>query len=133
MQLQENKWLVVRQPLQPPSIDPHLEELNAVARSTECLRHFISSIEYWLSPNGQLRQWVKLNVCIAAFLLIPAIVLRPAITLVLHEVDGCLAMLARIVLKLILLSILLSVAVCFIRHRKKHFPSSSPRSSGRRK
>ena len=133
MQAEENKWLVVRQPLQPPAIDPHLEELNAVVRSTECLRHFILSIEFWISPRGQLRQWMKLNVCLAAFLLIPAVVLMPIISLVLHEVDGWLSTLTRIAWKLIVLSILVSVVVCVLKHRQKHFPSSSPRSSGRRK
>ena len=97
---------------QPPAIDPRLEELNAVVRSTECLRHFVLSIEFWISPSGQLRQWMKLNVCLAAFLLIPAIVLMPIIGLVLHEVDGWLSMLLSIAWKLIVLSILVSVVVC---------------------
>ena len=132
MQPEENKWLVVHQPLQPPAIDPHLEELNAVVRSTECLRHFVLSIEFWISPGGQLRQWVRLNVCVAAFLLIPAVVLMPIIGLVLHEVDGCLAMLARIAWKLILLSILIFVAVCVFKHRQKQFRSSSKGSSNTR-
>ena len=72
---------------------------------------------------------MKLNLCLAAFLLIPALILMPVISLVLHEVDGCLAMLARIVLKLIVLSSLITVAVLII----KHFPSSSKGSSLRRK
>ena len=133
MQPKENKWLTVAQPLQPPAIDSQLQELNAIVRSTECLRHFVLSVEYWLSPNGRLRQWMKLNVSFAAFLLIPAVVLMPVISLVLHEVDGCLAMLARIAWKLILLSTLVSVAVCLFKHRHKHFPSSSKGSSRRRK
>ena len=65
MQPEENKWLTVREPLQPPAIYPHLEELNAVVRSTECLRHLILSIEFWISPSGRLRQWMKLNISLA--------------------------------------------------------------------
>lgn len=131
MQPEENKWLVLpqSQAIQRPTIDPRLEELNAVVRSTECLRHFVLSIEYWLSPTGRLRQWMKLNICLAAFLFIPAIVMMPIIGLILGEVDGCLAMLAKIVLKLILLSILITVAALAINH----FPSSSSSSSRRRK
>ena len=129
MQPEENKWLVVRQPLPPPTIAPDLEELNAVVRSTECLRFFVLSVEHSLFPNGYLRWWLKTNCCLGALLFIPAIFLMPAISLVLWQVDGCLAMLARIVLKLIVLSILISVAVLAI----KHFPSSSKGSSRRRK
>ena len=131
MQPEENKWLVLPQPqaVQRPTIDPHLEELNAVVRSTECLRHFALSVEFWISPSGRLRQWMKLNLCLAAFLLIPAVVLMPIIGLVLHEVDGWLSMLVIIFLKLIGLSILGFVAV----QVTKHFPSSSKGSSRRRK
>ena len=50
MQPEENKRLVLRQPLPPPAIDPRLEELNAVVRSTESLRHFVLSVEFWISP-----------------------------------------------------------------------------------
>ncbi len=75
-------------------------------RSAECLRHFVLSIEYWLSPNGRLRWWLKSNVLpvpLGSF--IPAVVLMPVISLVLHEVDGWLSMLMSIVLKLMALSI----------------------------
>ena len=131
MQPEENKWLVLPQPqaVQRPRIDPKLEELNAVVRSTECLRHFVLSVEWWISPGGQLRQWMKLNVCLAAFLVIPAVLLMPIISLVLHEVDNWLSMLLSITRKVILLSILVSVAIL----ARKHFPSSSKGSSRRRK
>ena len=133
MRTPQNKWLALREPLQPPAIDPRLEELNPVVRSTECLRHFVLSTEYWLSPDGRLRWWIKLNVCLATFTLIPAVILMPIISLVLHEVDEWLFLLLSIAWKLILLSTLISVVVFVLKHRHKHFPSSSPRSSGRRK
>ena len=129
MRPEENKWLTVAQPLQAPAIDPRLEELNAVVRSTECLRHFVLSVEFWISPTGRLRHWLKINFRLAAFLIVPAVVLMPVIGLVLHEVDGCLAMLARIAWKLILLSVLVFVIVMVT----KHFPSSSRGSSNPRR
>ena len=129
MQPKENKWLVLPEAIHPPAIDSHLEELNAVARSTECLRHFVLSIEFWISLGGRLRQWIKLNICLAAFLLIPAIFLIPVISLVLHELDGVVTVVTCIAWKLILLSTLVSVVVI----ATKHFPSSSPGSSRRRK
>ncbi len=129
MQPQENKWLTVTQPLQPPAINPQLETLGALTRSTLCLQHFLLGIEYWLSPNGRLRWWLKINGCLCAWLFIPAIVLMPIVSLVLHEVDGMVTVVTNIVLKLFVLSILISVAVLAI----KHFPSSSQGSSRRRK
>ena len=136
MQPQENKWLALREPLPPPAINPELEMLSAIPRSAECLRHFVLSIEYWISPNGRLRQWVKLNVLVASWLVVPAVVLMPVISLVLHEVDGWLSALVSIVLKAMLLSALVTVAVLaigHITHRHKQFPSSSQGPSQRRK
>ncbi len=129
MQAQENKWLAWCEPLQPPAISAELETLSTIPRSAECLRHFVLSIEYWLSPNGRLRWWLKSNVCVAAWLVIPAVVLMPVISLVLHEVDGWLSMLMSIILKLMALSIFVTMAVL----ATKHFPSSSKGSSRRRK
>lgn len=126
MQPRQDKSLVL---LQTPGIDPNLEEFSPIPRSAECLRHFILSTEYWLSPRGRLRWWFKINLCLWAWLLIPAIFLMPVVSVILHELDASLSVLVSIVLKLILLSVLISVAMLVI----KHFPSSSSRSSGRRK
>ena len=137
MQPEENKWLVLpqSQAIQPPTINPRLEELNAVVRSTECLRHFVLSMEYWLSPSGRLRCWLKINLCVCAWLFIPAIFLMPVVSLVLHEVDGWLSMLLSIIWKLILLSTLISVVVYVIQHRHGHFPLAkrSPYARHRRR
>ena len=129
MQPEENKWLVVRQPLQPPAIDPHLEELNAVVRSTECLRHLVLSLEFWISPKGRLRWWLRINICLAAWIFIPAIFVMPIVSVILREVDASLSVVLSIALKIVLLTALVSVVVL----ATKHFPSSSPGSSRRRK
>ena len=129
MQPQENKWLALREPLPPPAIDGELETLPVIQRSTECLRHFILSTEHWISPHGRLRWWLKINLCLWAWLFIPAVVLMPVISLVLHEVDGWLSALLSIAWKLVVLGILSTVAIVAI----KRFPSSSKGSSRRRK
>lgn len=116
MQPQGSKWLMSPEPLQPPTIDPRLTELNTVVRSAECLLHFVLSIEYWLSPNGRLRLWLKINFCLCAWLFVPAITLMPIISLVFHELDGWLSMLVSIILKLIVLGLLVFVAVVTIKH-----------------
>lgn len=124
----ENKWLALSRPLPPPTIDPHLETLGPFSRSTECLRFFILSVEHWLSPAGRLRWWIKLNLCLSAWVLVPAVFLMPVVSIVLHELDGWLSMLLSIVLKVILLTILIAGALL----ARKYFPSLSPGSSRRR-
>ena len=76
---------------------------------------------------------MKLNISLAAFLFIPSAFVMPVVSLFLHEVDGWLSMLVGIAWKLILLSTIISVVVCVLKHRQKHFPSSSKGSSRRRK
>jgi hypothetical protein len=129
MQPQENKWLAVPQAIPPPEIRPDLEDVTAIVRSTECLRHFVLSTEFWMSPGGRLRHWLKINLCLGVCLLIPAALLMPVISLILHEVDGMVTVVTSIVLKLMLLTALVSVVVLAI----KQFPSSSQSSSRRRK
>ena len=133
MQPQENRWLLIlqTQAIQRPTIDPQLEDLTPVVRSTECLRHFVLSTEHWLSPNGRLRWWLKINLLLSIGLFIPVVLLMPVIGLVLHEVDGWLSMLLSIAWKLIVLSVLASVVVCVIKYRHEHF-SLSKRSPNAR-
>ena len=91
MQPEENKWLALPQAIHPPAIDPHLEELTAIPRATECLRHFVLSTEYWLSRMVGCVGGSKTNVALS-IAVHPAIVLMPIIGLALHEVDGWLSM-----------------------------------------
>ena len=66
-----------------------------------CSEHRILDQPKWTIPT-----WIKLNVILAAFLLvIPAVILMPVVSLVLHEVDGVVTIVTDIVLKLILLTV----------------------------
>jgi hypothetical protein len=73
-------------PIEEPTVDPDLSELNGLQRAAESLRYTILSIEWWLSPNGSLREWLKLNSKIGSFLLIPAVLVVPLVTFILWQV-----------------------------------------------
>ncbi len=71
--------------IRPPIIDSDLEKLNGLERATEVLRYMILALEWWLSPNGRLREWLRLNGSISAVLLIPAVLVAPLVTLILWQ------------------------------------------------
>jgi hypothetical protein len=72
--------------IEPPKVDPDLEDLDAATRSAEVIRFSLLSLEWWLSPNGTLREWLKLNGKISSILLIPAVLVMPLITLIIWQV-----------------------------------------------
>jgi hypothetical protein len=72
--------------MEPPKVDPELAELDAASRSCEVIRFSMLSLEWWLSPNGTLREWLKLNGKIASMLVIPAVLVMPLVTLIIWQV-----------------------------------------------
>ena len=89
-------------PIEPPTVDPDLEELTAVQRSAEVIRYSILSLELWLSPLGRLREWVRLNSKLCAILSVPALLVLPLITFILIQVTYWLALLVQMTGNLIL-------------------------------
>jgi hypothetical protein len=73
-------------PLERPQVDPDLTSLSATERSAEVLRYTSSRLEYWLSPQGELRAWFKLNLLLGLFLAVPVVLVAPVITLLLSTV-----------------------------------------------
>ena len=73
-------------PIDPPTVDPELNDLDGLQRSAEVFRYSILSIEWWLSPNGTLREWCRLNGKIGSLLLIPAVLVVPLVTFVLWQI-----------------------------------------------
>jgi hypothetical protein len=72
--------------IEPPKVDPELEDLDAATRSCEVIRFSLLSLEWWLSPNGTLREWLKLNGKVSAILVIPAVLVMPLVTLIIWQV-----------------------------------------------
>ena len=48
-------------------------------------RYSILTAEFWLSPNGSLREWLRLNAKVALILGIPALLIVPPLTFLLSE------------------------------------------------
>jgi hypothetical protein len=105
-------------PICKPMVNKNLSKLDALSRSAECFRYFLLSLEFWLSPNGDVREWLKHNVLLFILLIIPAILVMPVIGLILWQFTGWLSMLTAIAgkLMLILLALLVfRIVVAFIK------------------
>ena len=89
-------------PIEPPTVDPDLEDLSGVQRSAEVIRWSVLSLEFWLSPLGRLREWVRLNSKLCAILIVPALLVLPLITFILIQVTYWLALLVQMTGNLIL-------------------------------
>ncbi|GAK59983.1 hypothetical protein U27_06970 [Candidatus Vecturithrix granuli] len=67
-------------PLIPPVVDPNIENLPMFHRITEALTYHLLSFEYWISPQGGLRQWLKINVAFLLLIGIPLLLFVPFLT-----------------------------------------------------
>jgi len=70
-------------PITKPIVDADLTTLPAIPRIAEVCRYTLAKLEYSLSSGGGLRAWFKLNLLIALLIAIPALLVMPAVTLVL--------------------------------------------------
>ncbi len=61
----------------PPRVEPDLSRLSPIERSAEVIRYSLCRAEYWISPNGWLREWFRINLWFAVVLAIPAILVAP--------------------------------------------------------
>jgi len=99
------------EPIAPPIIDPDLERLAPIERAGEVLRYTLCRAEYWLSPGGLLREWLRFNLRLALWLGIPALVLTPVITVLLTTAVTWSGILVEIAKKLVLLPAWLGAAL----------------------
>jgi len=90
-------------PIQPPKVDPELDKLSGIQRSAEVIRYGVLSLEWWLSPLGRLREWVRLNSKLSAILLVPAVLVLPLVLLITGQLVQWLALLISVSGKLIVL------------------------------
>jgi hypothetical protein len=77
-------------------------------------RYSILSLEFWLSPLGRLREWVRLNGKLSAVLLIPALLILPLVTWILVQIAGWIGILIGMAGNLILLPIVALLATAAI-------------------
>jgi hypothetical protein len=102
------------QKIEAPIVDPALKDLDGAQRSAEVVRYSILSLEWWLSPNGTLREWLKLNGKIGSVLLIPAVLVVPLVTFILWQIAHWMTWLVSICGNLILFPFAALVAAAVI-------------------
>ena len=76
------------QPIQRPVVDATFVHLPWHQRAVEVVVYLLAQTEYWLSPNGWLRAWLRLNLWIAVVLGISAATVVPAVRSVMSGVTG---------------------------------------------
>ncbi|MGC3990615.1 MAG: hypothetical protein QM796_13230 [Chthoniobacteraceae bacterium] len=84
-----------------------MEHLDGLSRSAESIRYSILSLEFWISPNGQVREWLRHNTRLAVFLGIPALLVFPIVIVLLCQFA---AILTKFILGLILAAVLFIIA-----------------------
>lgn len=104
----ESQWSP--KPINPPSVDPELGQLDGLQRSAEAIRYSILSIEFWISPNGQAREWLRQNARLAVWIAIPAFLIMPVITFVLAQLNGWIGILVAIAGNLIVFPVVAILA-----------------------
>src|SRR5439155_16094883 len=82
--------------LNPPRVDPKLTGLTPLERAAEVLRYSVLRAEYWLSPNGVMRQRVRFALRLWVYVMMAALI-APSITSVIQHITGWSAMSAEIV------------------------------------
>ncbi len=107
--------IVLRNSIQPPQVDSQFHRMNDLQRATESFRYVILRWEHWVSPTGDMREWLRHNTHIGAWLLIPAVCVMPIVGLILWQITGWLSILTSIAAKLIVLPILILVAFVVIK------------------
>ena len=102
------------QPVNPPKVDPQLPKLDPLTRAAEAIRHALASLEFWISPDGQVREWLRHNSRLAFILAIPVFLVLPVVTFGLWQFVSWLTAILSIAGKLIIIPILIVLAAVAI-------------------
>ena len=90
-------------PICKPLVNTQLDGLNSLQRITEAFRYVLLSFEHWISRGGHVREWLRRNLLLCTWLIVPAIFVMPVVGFILWQLSGWFSMLTGIVGKLILL------------------------------
>jgi len=114
-------WLIHRsklewnpQPINAPRVDQELAHLGGAQRMIESLCYFVLSAEHWISPDGVLREWLRVMCKLGILILCPLLIFMPTVTFALWQVAIWVALLVAITKSLILfpLAALLAITLC---------------------
>ena len=97
-----------------PMGDTQLGNMNGLQRATESFRYVALVIEWWVSPNGHLRQWLMANVKLTVCMAIPTFMVLPVIILTLWELSSCIHSMTTIAGKIIVLPVLALISIMVV-------------------
>ncbi len=112
--LQPIKNLWQPKKLEEPRMNLDIQPTNRWQRSLESVRYSMLRLEYWASPNGQIREWMRLNARLAAAVGIPLILIVPLVTFLLGQLQAWLVYLTAICGKVIVFPATLLLAYVMI-------------------
>ena len=97
--------------LDKPQVDHDLHRLSGIERAAEVLRFMLHRLEYWISPLGHLREFVKLNFRLAIAIAIPVMMVAPLVTMALDQFKAWINLLTQTMSSFVLfpLSVVLSI------------------------
>ena len=98
-------------PICKPVVNTQLDRMSGLQRSTESLRYAVLSIDHWISPEGNVREWLRKNVRLSTALIIPTVTAFPVVTVALWELEAWVKALTTIAQKLIFLPLLVLLVV----------------------
>lgn len=94
-----------------PPVPEDLQSLDPIARGGEVIRYAVLRVEYWMSPHGLLREWLRWNLAASLSLAIPALFIVPTVTLLLGEFVTWTALLMQIFKNLLMFPVLAGVFI----------------------
>ena len=72
-------------PICKPVVNTQLNQMNGLQRAAESFCYTILSIEYWISPDGAIRSWLRMNSRLCVWMIIPGVVVIPVVSLILWQ------------------------------------------------
>jgi len=102
------------QPVSKPIVARDLPSLPPIERATEVLRYSMRDAEWWISPGGHLRAWIRLNLLVSLSLGIPALLIVPVVTYFLNGVLIWTALLVQIGKNLVIVPVLAMAGVALV-------------------
>ncbi len=96
-----------------PVVDHDLPQLSAIERSAEVIGYTCRRFEYWISPQGTLREWFKFNLRLAFGLAVPSLLVAPLVSFSLKQINVWIDTITKTTSNLVLvpLSVLLVVGL----------------------
>jgi hypothetical protein len=116
-------------PLALPRADGEMIRCGAVERAAEVFRYMFHRLEYWISPNGWLREWIRINLRVALLVAIPALVVAPLVTRALIHLNAWVTQLNNTTSALVLFplsAVLVLGLICLLIYLFRMLPFRRP-------